>query len=101
MCLSSHAPTTCLAFVCCLQVEEQTAKLIKSHVELYSSVKELDLVVLLDISGSMECYLDGVRGHIKDVLEQIAVRYVHDAHHVADCAPFSSGMARIGVRLRS
>ncbi len=46
----------------------------KTHVEQYSAVKNLDFVCLLDVTGSMEKYINGVKDNINAVLDQITSR---------------------------
>jgi hypothetical protein len=54
-----------------LQVKEMTRSIQKTHVEQYSAVKDLDFVCLLDVTGSMEKYIDGVKDNINAVQGQI------------------------------
>ena len=58
----------------CVQTKELTQSIQKSHVEQYSAVKNLDFVCLIDVTGSMCSYINGVRENIQAVLAQISER---------------------------
>ncbi|KXZ48269.1 hypothetical protein GPECTOR_29g47 [Gonium pectorale] len=57
------------------KVHEATERIRQKHQELYSCVRELDMVVLLDTTASMAPYIQGVRDNIGSVLDQISLRY--------------------------
>ncbi|KAJ9534954.1 hypothetical protein QJQ45_029611, partial [Haematococcus lacustris] len=73
-----------------LQVEARTQSLMKSHVQQYSSVKNLDFVCLLDVTSSMQPHIEAVRNNIGAVLDQISSRFPWAKDHMR--------MACIGYR---
>ncbi|KAL6753334.1 hypothetical protein V8C86DRAFT_2728003 [Haematococcus lacustris] len=72
------------------EVEARTQSLMKSHVQQYSSVKNLDFVCLLDVTSSMQPHIEAVRNNIGAVLDQISSRFPWAKDHMR--------MACIGYR---
>ena len=67
------------------QVAHKHGKNQAQHVELFSAIKELDLVVLMDVTGSMGRHIAAVRQSIEDVLREISTRWAKRARRRLGC----------------
>lgn len=65
-----------------VQLQQQV---LRDHVQRFSVVKDLDLIILMDITGSMEPYLEAVRTKLGEVFDSIQARWANRGLVGAGC----------------
>ena len=71
-----------LTFRNCQQALDRHEVRQKNHAELFSSVKDLDLIVLMDVTYSMDNHIASAKDSINAILAQISSRFMWAKKHM-------------------